>query len=67
MNNNNINNFINLYGGNDNITEYTSSVLNKYNIINKFQELFYLLIDSESDNIINLDEIKIIDNNNLIN
>ena len=57
MNNNVLNNLINLYGGNDNPNDYTSSLLEKYkNIKNnitiiKLDNLETLLYDeTESDN-----------------
>jgi len=56
MNNRKLTKFINLYGGNDDINEYTSSLLDKYitpfnkvdNII-KIKNLDILLYDSDSD------------------
>ena len=57
MNNRNLNNLINLYGGNETQQMYTSSLLNKYNnsedkVIIKINNLETLLVgdhDSESD------------------
>lgn len=64
MNNNNLINLINLYGGNDDPHMYTSSLLNKYNtsedkFIIKINNLETLLVsdhdsDSENDDIFKL-------------
>lgn len=55
MNNRNLNNLINLYGGNDNINDYTSSLLEKYKNTNKsniikINNLESMLADTDSDN-----------------
>lgn len=75
MNNNYLNNLINLYGGNENSNEYTSSLLNKYTnknkddiVIIKLDNLETLLYDEELDDnmfdIFNNNNIVEIDNNN---
>ncbi len=56
MNNRNLKNLINLYGGNNNINEYTTSLLQKYNnlpnndmVIIKLKNLGILLDQDESE------------------
>ena len=56
MNNRNLKNLINLYGGNNSINEYTSSLLEKYNnlpnndmVIIKLKNLEILLDQDESE------------------
>lgn len=68
MNNKNLINLINFYGGNDEPIKYTSSLLNKYTNIRektiiKIDNLNTLLVDdnSESEN----DIFKIFEENNL--
>jgi len=67
MNNNYLNNLINLYGGNENPNEYTSSLLNKYKnnndiVIIKLNNLESLLHDDESDE----EMFNFFDNNKII-
>lgn len=67
MNNNYLNNLINLYGGNENPNEYTSSLLNKYKnnnelVIIKLDNLESLLHDDESDE----EMFNFFDNNKII-
>lgn len=54
MNNNKLINIIDKYGGNDDISIYTNSLLSKYKqkndlVINKIDHLGTLLTDSDSD------------------
>jgi hypothetical protein len=58
MNNNNLINIIDKYGGNDDTSIYTNSLLNKYKqkndlVMNKIDHLETLLTDSSTDTEIN--------------